>query len=274
MTVLERLDIYSPYDDGETYIEIVQKDGRCGVIDNYGNVMADFEYDNITPAGPGVLYAYLAGKLGLIVTGMDGLMFTECEYDRAQYHDNYVILNKRNEVFLFMTNFGELPEALDCVIPVNDRIIEIYCKGGRTLLDTLEGEMLSDDSGFSAENVFETETGYAVYETGSEESRLLLIDDYSEDIEEIYFDELVSVLYGPGIRPEASAFICSTDGILRVLDKNGMQLPLGGGTEVEVEMSVSAGDGDKMNIAGVSAFEIKLAGFPDSDAEECFNEDK
>lgn len=268
MKILERLDIYSPHDEGETYIEIVQNDGKCGIVDNYGNVMADFEYDNITPAGPGVLYAYLGGKIGLIVLGMDGLMFTECEYDRAQYRDNYIILYRRKEVFLYMTNFGELTEALDLAVPVNDRIIEVYCKGKRTLMDAAEGEMLSDDSGFSAENVFETETGYAVYETGSDESRLLIVDDYSDDIEEIYFDELVSVLYAPGIRPAVSAFICSTDGVLRVLDKDGIQLPLGEGREIEVEMSVSAGDGDGMNIAGVSGFEIRLADFGDSDEEE------
>lgn len=238
------------------FIAVTEKDGLYGLTDDAGNVLAEFIYDNMTVAGPGYFMTYKGGKLGFLILGMSGIADTGCVFDRADVHENYIIMYKRNEVYCYITSLDELTGPFDNVCRIDERFIEVYDDEGRQVIDVFEGTVVSEGEDYCAERIFNTEYGYVIYETGDEDSRLVFTDDYSDEAEEVYFDELVSVIYGPGIDPVCESFIASVDEEFVMFSADGRELPAGSGRCASVEMTLSAGDEDKMNIAGVSHFDI------------------
>lgn len=257
MEVIQRLDIYSP-DAEEAFLAIVSDEGKYGVIDQDDNVLVDFEYDSISPVGPGIMQGIQGGFIGIMALGMEGIMCTECIYDRLTYHENYIILHRGEKAYLYMSNLGELTEELDEVFAIDEIFVEVYTGDERLVLDTRDGAAVSDGLDFQVEKIFESERGVVVFERGDETSRLVFVDDFSGEIFEENVLDLLQVIYGPGIDPVAVAFVCDTEEGMGIIDTEGHVLGTPEATDVEVEIAISSGDEENMKVAGVSHHHFKL----------------
>lgn len=255
MNLIERLDVYTE-DAEDEHLSIVEEDGKYGVLDTNENLMIPFEYDNIFASMPGVMTGIQNGKSGVFAFIPDGVICTDCVYDMVKYHENYIVLENRKGVRVFLLGAGKLTDSMDYVADLNESYIEMYKDDTRTLIDTRDGEIICDDPRFEASDIFTTENGIVIYEIGEDECRLVFVDEYSDEIEEVYIDALLDVIYTPGINPVVETFIVGYEDKMAIIADDGRMLPEGQGEEIEIEISLSSGDSENMKIAGVKNYTL------------------
>ena len=152
----------------EHYLIVGSIDDKYGVIDNEGNVIVPFEYDNITRIGYELLQTSNGGKVGLvhiendqdefdILVGMPeaGRFFVSniipCEYDYVDsflkegvvFLENYH--HSGREIRAYFTFTRKLTEDVFCgyhIIDKEEDLVNLYGHGMVYLYDIYTGECL------------------------------------------------------------------------------------------------------------------------------------
>ena len=145
---------FDAQNDGH-YITICEKEGKCGITDNLGEVILPFEYDNISRTGFCFLQSIKNGKVGLVHLGeSDGKIVINqiipCEHDygEVKQFQNVVLLHKndtyKNLVSVYFGNSQKLiQDAQDCsVLRTFTNLINVDKDELSYLFDCTTGELI------------------------------------------------------------------------------------------------------------------------------------
>lgn len=184
---------FCPYDDQE-FAYISEKDGKLGVFSQEREeLLAEFEYDNITYAGNGIFIVIQNSKMGLIHPAYteddfyyDLQVEIPCEYDfihtLGAYGRNFIL--QKNElngitVCAYLSEPRIFTEEYDHYRYFSEGFIELWRPNERILIDTYTGNIITDDPKGRVFNMYQTAAGTVIQEfLEKDKYRLTFICEY------------------------------------------------------------------------------------------------
>lgn len=151
------------------HLKIGRRNGKYGIIDNEGNTLLQFEYDNITRISKEILQTCREGKLGIVLIESDyteadylmGIADTgrfsvageiECGYDSVILFDESLVLlvnyhHSGQEIRAYFSYANSLSERVYSgysLVSSKEHLINMYSGGKCYLIDYWSGKVLKE----------------------------------------------------------------------------------------------------------------------------------